>query len=246
MTRLLPILLLLAACGGAAFEGKDATAWAAELADPERGGAAMETLQTPEAVPVLVEILDGHRQPDETRARIQAAAVLGRLGADGKEAVPALIEAMKAKDPGVRGMAAVALGRMGDAARPALVALDRALGDPSQRVRVAAALAVYGIAGDRDTAHGELLRAMSGGSPGVRAMVAEALGELGEKSVDILVVAMADEEPRVRAAAATSLGQLRTKDPLAREALDEALQDKEAAVRGAASLAIKLIEADAK
>lgn len=56
--------------------------------------------------------------------RGKAAEALGRLGADGKAGVPALIEALK--DPAIRTEAALALGNIGPAAKDALSPLEEA------------------------------------------------------------------------------------------------------------------------
>jgi HEAT repeat protein len=52
-------------------------------------------------------------------ARIRAALLLARLGPEAKAAVPALVRALKDKDPFIRDAAASALGRIGSAAKEA-------------------------------------------------------------------------------------------------------------------------------
>jgi len=233
---LLGLLLGLAACGPR-YDGWNVAEWTAALEDEQRGAAAMDTLQSEEAVEVLSEILKGQSEV----ARLKAAQVLLRLGPRGSAAVPALTDALKAEDPGLRGMAALALGRIGEGARGSLVALDRALHDRDARVRIAAALAVYGISGDEETTHEELYRALTSRSPGVRQMVTEGLGQLGERGVDLLVVALCDREPGVRLAAATTLGRMGPAAAGATQGLEEALDDEDPEVRAAVLEALKQI-----
>jgi HEAT repeat protein len=61
--------------------------------------------------------------------RVGAARALGEVGPAAKEAVPALIAALKGMDDGVRESAASALGRIGPAAREAIPALEAAARD---------------------------------------------------------------------------------------------------------------------
>src|SRR5205807_1538772 len=59
----------------------------------------------------------------------EAAASLGKFGADAKPAVAALTQALKDADAKVRMAAAQALGQLGPAAAAAIAALTDALGD---------------------------------------------------------------------------------------------------------------------
>jgi HEAT repeat protein len=81
------------------------------------------------AVPVLADLLD-NGDLDEwsadnlsaqcgANARVQAALLLAKLGPEAKAAVPALVRALKDRDPFIRDAAASALGRIGSAAQKA-------------------------------------------------------------------------------------------------------------------------------
>ncbi len=84
------------------------------------------------AVPALVQAL---RQEGRVAVRKMAALVLGDLAPDALEALPALIDALRDSDEGLRRRAAVALGRFGGAAVAAIPALRLSLNDPDEGVR---------------------------------------------------------------------------------------------------------------
>jgi len=78
------------------------------------------------AVPALVESL---QSPDAT-VRLKAVEVLGRMGADAKDAVPHLVRLLDDPDLDVRKAAARTLGRIGPAAQEAVPALMKSLLEP--------------------------------------------------------------------------------------------------------------------
>ena len=233
------LALLLASCADR-LDGRTAEEWSAEMTDREKGPAALAQLESrgEEAVLILTAILgEGPAQ-----ARIQAAALLAKVGPDAAPAVPALAEALKAKEKGVRGMAAIALGRIGEPAREALVPLDRALSDSDVRVRVAASLAVYGITGESAAPTRVLFGVFSSPDADVRAMVAEAFAEMGTPIVGFLVTSLKSDDETTRANAARTLSAMGPGAAEARGALQAALDDKSEAVRAAAAEALTRLE----
>lgn len=235
----LPLLLLLAGCADR-VQGKTAAEWAAELADPGKGEAALGRLGDAGAAAtgVLVEILE----TTSGKPPVMAASLLARLGPEAAPAVPALARALQAEDRRLRGMAAIALGRVGEGARDALVPLNRALSDRDVRVRVAASLAIYGITGDTAAPTRVLFTALTSDDPDVRAMVAEAFDEMGTPILDMLVRSLGNADPATRASAAKTLGAM---GPSANEALPSLyskLKDPEEAVRAAVANAIERID----
>ena len=106
-------------------------------------------------------------------ARRHAAWALGAL--KDSEAVPALIDALKDTDAGVREQVAWALGAIGD--RRAVDGLVNALSDSAPGVRKQAAWAL-GAIGDR-RAVASLTKALKDGDAGVRKQAAWALGAIG-------------------------------------------------------------------
>src|SRR5437016_3756494 len=64
-------------------------------------------------IPALIKDL---KNPDGGEGRVQAAMSLADFGAQAEDAVPALIDALQAKDEDLRLNAAIALGKIGKAA----------------------------------------------------------------------------------------------------------------------------------
>jgi len=234
------LALLLASCAPA-LDGKTAEEWAAEMTDPATGPGAFARLEShgTGAVGMLTGIL-GSGPP---KARIQAAALLGKLGPAAAPAVPALAEALGAKeDVGVRGMAAIALGRIGPSARDALVMLDKALHDRDVRVQVAASLAIYGITDETTGPTRVLFRAFTSPDPDVRAMVADAFEEMGTPILPFLVRSLASEDETTRANAAKTLTAMGPAAEEARGALQNCLEDPSENVRAAAAAALARLD----
>ncbi len=113
--------------------GQDATRISAARAVCLVGG--------PEAVRAQAELT---RLAKEGGAGAPAAiGALGDLGAQGRTAVPALIETMRSTEPAVRAASARSLGRIG--AEAAVPALTSACSDPEPRVREAAEDALVAV-----------------------------------------------------------------------------------------------------
>jgi HEAT repeat protein len=118
LTMLIPLLLAVGACHARApYEGK--------------------------SVARLQQML---RDPNPT-VQAQGAYGLSRLGPEARDAVPALIEAMKGETL-VRENAALALGQIGPEAREAVPTLIEVLNDPEWTVRRHAAIALGEIGPD--------------------------------------------------------------------------------------------------
>jgi HEAT repeat protein len=96
-------------------------------------------------VPQLIEAVRGPEIDDYLHARQRATEALGQLGAAARPAVPALVEALRDKNPGIRPTAAAALGEIGPDAQDAIPALTAALKEKDENVRTAAAEAIKKI-----------------------------------------------------------------------------------------------------
>ena len=90
------------------------------------------------------ELLADLKGPHE-KERIIAVRLLPQRKEDAAQVVPALIEALKDKDVGVRQDAAIGLGSLGDLAIDAIPALQAAQHDRDARVREAAGVALSRI-----------------------------------------------------------------------------------------------------
>jgi HEAT repeat protein len=77
--------------------------------------------------------------------RIIAVRLLGQRKGDAAQTVPALIEALNAKESDVRWSAAIGLGYFGEEAKDAIPALQAAQNDRDARVREAAGVALSRI-----------------------------------------------------------------------------------------------------
>ncbi len=103
---------------------------------------ALGRTQSKDAVLVLLPLL---KDPEDAM-RQAAALALGRAGAEAKQAVKALIEAMK--DPIAGAAAAEALGLIGPDAREAIRPLGSAMARQNVQLAIASGKALAGIGGD--------------------------------------------------------------------------------------------------
>ena len=142
------------------------------------------------------------------RVRKAAANALGNIGPAAKEAVPALIAALKNSNLIIQNSAKKALGKIGLEAVPALIA---ALKDSYWHVREAAADALGNIGPAAKDAVPALIAALKDSNKFVRRATAYALGGIGpvaKEAVPALIVALKDSAWRVRKAAAEALGNI--------------------------------------
>jgi hypothetical protein len=93
--------------------------------------------------------------------RGDAALALGNMGADSKNAVPALAQALSDNDSLVRDFSATALGKIGPSAKSAIPALVTALNDPDPIVRASASEALSRIRQDAGNGIPEVHTALS-------------------------------------------------------------------------------------
>ncbi len=185
-------------------------------------------------------------QDKDPETRQDAAVLLGRMGPAAKEAVPALVAALK--DEAVASRAAIALTQIGAAAVPAL---GKALKDPDQSVRLQAARVLGNLGPAAREALPDLVDALSGANGPVRALAARAVGRIGapaRPTVPHLLVLLKDPDQRAREAAVRALIRI---GPVAVEnvvpALAKAVQnDDDAAVRRLAAGALGEYGPDAK
>jgi HEAT repeat protein len=165
---------------------------------------------------------------DDASFRWNVAWIVGEIGKDARDAVPALTELLKnsEEDPNLRGAAAWAIGKIGREAKTVTLnfqdtvfALTEALtntdNDPNVRSNAAWALGRIGpeVKEDRarfpDKVAAALGDALNDIDPDIRRNAAWALGQIKSdprKVLSRLADALRDDDPRVRAEAAGALG----------------------------------------
>jgi HEAT repeat protein len=118
---------------------------------------ALGKVRPANADPVIAALARLLADPDGD-LRLAAAAALGAYGPGARAALPALVEAAKAREPELRLAALRALESIGSDDSNALAVLSAALGDSDGRVRQAAADALQKVAPSRREAVDALLR----------------------------------------------------------------------------------------
>ena len=224
---------------------------AAALADPDPGArhavaVALGVLSTDSKVlrPVLIEAV-GDVDP-----KVRSLAV-GQLAPslDDEAAWAAVLPAIRDPDANVRCQAVRALGFKPTPARLAAVreALAPALKDAHEAVRGCVAMTLGQYAQKIPADVPELYDLLADPSPHVRCLVCVFMPHHAGSRVGIaaLVRALDDPDPQVRLAAAQRLGRIGLDAEEALPDLRRAAEDKEDSVRGAASEAIRTIEAKA-
>lgn len=180
------------------------------------------------------------KQLSDNNVEVRRAAVSGLISnyKSAKNAVPALIKALRDSDVTVSTNAAIALGIMGNPA--AVPALEKALRDERESVRTHAAQALGRMGGStafgdkadrplpaRDAAVSALIRALRDENEDVSNIAAWALSGIGESAKDTvpaLIEALKDEDDNVRRNAAEVLKKIGT--PEALKAVEEWEKDR--------------------
>jgi HEAT repeat protein len=178
--------------------------------------------------------------------RSQAAVLLGRLGADSKAAVPALVESLKDEDRDeVRRDVILALAAIGPDAKAAASALVEDLGHENPRVQVSVTFALGKIGPAAKAALPQIKKNLESEDETLAAVSAWALPRIApaDASVAKLVVpkmtaALKHEDAFVRREAAETLGMLGPQAKAAAEALEELTKDADEGVAAAAKEAL--------
>jgi HEAT repeat protein len=187
------------------------------------------------AKPVLPEMVAILRDPkEEWTTRLWSTRVLARMGEEGAEAAPALLEALKGPDDMVRGAAASALpavGREDADVVPALVAAVKDAKYPQGAVSSAAALRALGPGAAKTT--DDLLAVLEDVAypEGIRCAVALTFAGMGAEAkpaVGRLAKVLKDprQPEKVRVAVAETLGALGVQAVDGLGALNEILRDR--------------------
>jgi HEAT repeat protein len=159
------------------------------LRDPAKAAETARSLglvDQPQARPQAVTLLIEAMAHQDAGVRREAAASLGKLGADSKPAVGLLTQAVRDADPRVRMAAATALGQIGPAAAESIPMLVTALGDSNL---IYCRMAAQSLGQIGAAAVPALIEALHSADKNVRREAAWALGQIGpaaEASVPVL------------------------------------------------------------
>lgn len=182
------------------------------------------------ATVALLSVVGSH----DAQCAGEAIAAIGKIGFGAKDAIPVLVDELRApRDAALQIEAARSLGRIGKAAHLALPFLIVAIGSDNKRLRLEAAIAIRRIGGEAPPAVGalgDLLHVHRGLNPWnhfddsqqaarLRADAADALGEFGsaaEGALPTLKLLLGDEYPTVRRSAYRAITSIRTA-PIYRE-----------------------------
>lgn len=155
---------------------------------------------------------------DSAHAEVRAAAasVLGSIGDDANAATIAILtEALGDVDPRVRAAAAGALGRVGPKALRGLATLEGLTSDPFSFVKIEAMRASIRIRRSEQVASGMLRTMMKDSSPDVRAQAMYSAGELGSAASVLVPELIAGLADSVAAVRRAATNALRVVGPSA-------------------------------
>lgn len=162
-------------------------------------------------VPFVADAMKADKSP---AIRANAAATLGRMGANARTVINVMIESLKDPEPTVRAAVAEGLGRIGDEAKSAIPRLIPLLKDQDSGVRLAAAFGLGRIGPEAASAVPDLAQALASDSDvAVRKEAARAFALLGldaKAAIPTLAKALReDKSEEVRQHAALALGKMR-------------------------------------
>jgi HEAT repeat protein len=185
-------------------------------ADPATTDKAPKAGKTPKDLPATgsaaaatsVAALAKAAATGPVKSREQAIDQLADLGSKAKPAVPQLIEALKAKEPGIRWRAARALGEIGPGAAAGAEPLAGALKDSDIHVRSHAAYALGAIGEASQKYVAALAALITDPDPHVRRAAIRAIDRIHPDSEEIvtdIAAALSAADPSVAVAAVRSL-----------------------------------------
>jgi HEAT repeat protein len=168
-----------------------------------RGKRLRESGDLDDELPELVASLNA-KDPE---VRKEAARLLSWVGPEGRSAVPALVEALKDDEPGVRCAAASALGAIGG--KDAVAALAQALRDRDNHVQFSAGLALQRLSKEAQPAVPALIEALKDEDETIRWGAVHLLFLIGPSAKEAVPalheVIQTDNSAQVRAAARQAL-----------------------------------------
>jgi HEAT repeat protein len=174
--------VILGSIGGKA---KPAVATLVRMLDDAEGQirvaaiVALQQIGSDEAVPDLIQILEGKGTSTNPDWLAEAAKALGKIGPQAKSAVPALIACLKAPDPRLNLEACLALAQIGKDSLPAVPDLIAILKNPKSSARASAMLALGQIGPGAKQAVPVLIGVLEEGDATLRETAKDALARMG-------------------------------------------------------------------
>ena len=187
-----------------------------------------------------------HLEPSTDHQLRQRAAeqLASRPWSEDPAVIPALIRALADDSSIVVEEAQRSLRRLGPEA--AVPALARTLASRNKTVRLHAAEVLRDLGQDASPATPALLTLLDDRDPGIRAVVAHALGNVGgEDALKGLIKGLTDKSPRARSAVAFALGSMGPDAALSAPRVRQCLTDPDPNVRVASARALWQITGDA-
>jgi len=196
-----------------------------ESSDPEARHAATTALtdQGKAAVPFLTKALSNEK------ATYWACIILGHIGPDAKDAVPALTELIDDKRSEVRREAILALANIGDASAPAIPQILKALDDP--HAKTAAVFAIGELQKGTDEAEAKIRQYVDSSDQVLSSVSLWALARLhpddktlAAQATERLFERLKSTDPRARKAAAHALASLKPGGAIIASVMEKAFQ----------------------
>ena len=235
--------------GPAAKEAADALRGAVKDDSPVIAFWANVALCRFDPKPDAVAAVAGYLTDRDPTLRLDAAEVIGSLGAGGKPAVPRLIVARTDANEQVRLAAALALWRV-EQHPTALPAAAEMLRSPDPRMRALAAVDIGGVIGpEARSVVPDLVKRLFDPFAHVRSAAAEAIGRIGpaaSTAAPALLAGLEGDEPAfVQSAACEALGLIQPTDKDAAVALlKKKLDDADPVTRIHAAIALWQVAGD--
>jgi HEAT repeat protein len=158
-----------------------------------------------QAIPQLTDLVT---RDVDAGVRAGAAMALGKLGAEGRSASPALIQALSDSIARVRATAALALGLLGSGVPGSGVALAKAVSDPDPVVNDAAATALGNLGPAAEEAVPVLVGLLGAKDPTLRCRAVNVLARVGPSArlaTAALLKMLNDDSPELRRDACRAL-----------------------------------------
>lgn len=229
LTRLQKRIHHISAKGYAFYESHARAGTAAALPHWNAALPALVQVNAPyQGQSLLTYLIHLLHAPEDRRWVIK---ILGDMGKEAADAIPALIQHLNDRNPDVQSDAAWALEQLGKAAPDVVLHhVLPCLDHEHFEVRSTAAELLGKVGSKSDNVIGGLLKAMEDHHHKVRRSAVEALGEIGNYSVTI-IIALADhlnqknEEKEVRRSAAVALGKTEPGIPILRDFLNDHVEE---------------------